>query len=493
MRQQGILMPISSIPSAYGIGTFGKESYRFVDFLERAGQTLWQILPLGPTGYGDSPYQSFSTFAGNPYFIDPELLIGDGLLTEEECKEYDFGTDAHSIDYEKIYLSRFKMLEKAFERGFQKIKKTAEYAGFVGQNADWLEDYALYMAVKDANGGICYAEWEDDIRLRKKTALLKYRKKYKRETDFYKFQQFLFRRQWMALKTYANEKGIEIVGDIPIYVAYDSADTWADPKLFQMDVKGYPTAVAGCPPDYFSETGQLWGNPLYDWEYHKKTDYAWWMRRFEYCYELYDVVRIDHFRGFDEYWAVPYGDPTAENGQWLKGPGYELFAVLKKQLGKKRIIAEDLGFMTGSVRRLVKRTGFPNMKILQFAMEASGKSEYLPYRYNSNCVVYTGTHDNDTTVGFIQQMGEKDLEFAKKYLHCKKDKKLCREMIRAGMSSVADMCIIPMQDWLELDNRSRINIPSTLGFNWKWRMDKDALTDKLAKEIRKMTRLYGRI
>lgn len=493
MRQQGILMPISSIPSPYGIGTFGEASYRFVDFLQEAGQTLWQILPLGATGYGDSPYQSFSTFAGNPYFIDLELLIREGYLEREECDACNFGKDEHSVDYEKLYFARFAVLRKAFGRGFEKVRKTVQYRSFVEENADWLEDYALYMAVKNSYGGLCFMEWDEDIRLRKKSALAKYRKELKEEIRFYQFQQYLFFTQWSALKRYANERGIEIVGDIPIYVAFDSADTWANPRLFQMDEKGYPTAVAGCPPDYFSETGQLWGNPLYDWDYHKKTGYAWWMRRFAYCYKLYDVVRIDHFRGFDEYWAVPYGDPTAEGGRWVKGPGYDLFAVLKKTLGRKRVIAEDLGFMTDSVRKLVKKTGFPNMKILQFAFEAGGESEYLPYRYDRNCVVYTGTHDNDTTVGFLLQMPEKDLRFAQKYLHCKKEKQLCREMIRAGMASVADTVIIPMQDWLELDNRARMNIPSTLGDNWKWRMDQNALSHKLAKRIYKMTKLYGRI
>ncbi|MBR1852924.1 MAG: 4-alpha-glucanotransferase [Lachnospiraceae bacterium] len=492
MRQQGILMPIASIPSAYGIGTFGKESYRFVDFLEKAGQTLWQILPLGPTGYGDSPYQTFSTFAGNPYFIDIEMLIEDGLLTPKECNPASFGEDPFSIDYEKMYFARFPLLRKAFERGFDTISGTESYAEFERDNAYWLEDYALYMAVKDSFGGVCYIEWPEDIRRRKKAALNRYRKELDEEVDFYKFQQYLFFTQWKALKQYANERNIEIVGDIPIYVAFDSADTWANPKLFQMDKQGYPTAVAGCPPDYFSETGQLWGNPLYNWSYHRETEYEWWMQRFAHCYELYDVVRIDHFRGFDEYWAVPYGEPTAVNGEWLKGPGYELFATLKKKLGKKRIIAEDLGFMTESVRKLVKRTGFPNMKILQFGFDSAGESEYLPHKYEHNCVVYTGTHDNDTTVGFIKQMRSKDLKFARKYLHCKNDKKLCREMIRAGIASVADLCIIPMQDWLELDNKARINIPSTLGENWKWRMDPEALTDELAKKIFKMTKLYGR-
>ena len=486
-------MPISSIPSMYGIGTFGEASYRFVDFLKKAGQTLWQILPLGPTGYGDSPYQSFSTFAGNPYFIDLEFLIRDGLLTREECDTCDFGNNPKFVDYEKIYLSRFGLLRKAYERGFKALKKKKEYAAFEEQNAHWLEDYSLYMAVKDSFGGVCFTEWDEDIRLRKKSAMTEYQKKLKKEIDFYKFQQYLFLTQWKALKAYANERGIEIVGDIPIYVAFDSADTWANPELFQMDKKGYPTGVAGCPPDYFSETGQLWGNPLYDWEYHQKTGYEWWMRRFAHCYELYDVVRIDHFRGFDEYWSVPYGDETAVGGKWLKGPGYDLFAALKKKLGKKKIIAEDLGFMTNSVRRLVKRTGFPNMKILLFAFEATGKSEYLPHLYDKNCVVYTGTHDNDTVVGFLNQMPKKDIRFAKKYLHCKDEKKLCREIIRAGVASVADTVIIPMQDWLELDNSARINIPSTLGDNWRWRMDADALSEKLAKRIYKMTKLYGRI
>lgn len=493
MRRQGILMPISSIPSSYGIGTFGKESYRFVDFLSKAGQRLWQILPLGPTGYGDSPYQSFSTFAGNPYFIDLELLIEAGYLTEEECDARDWGSYSESVDYERIYLSRFELLKKAYERGFAQIKKTEDYKTFEADNEFWLEDYALYMAVKDSFGGVCFVEWDEDIRLRQKAALREYKKQLAEEIRFYKFQQYLFHVQWSSLKTYANEKGIEIVGDIPIYVAFDSADTWANPKLFQMDEQGYPTAVAGCPPDYFSKTGQLWGNPLYDWDYHEETEYEWWMRRFAHCFKLYDVVRIDHFRGFDEYWAVPYGDLTAEGGKWIKGPGYDLFKTMRKKLGKKQVIAEDLGFMTKSVRRLVKRTGFPNMKILQFAFEAGGESEYLPHHYDHNCVVYTGTHDNDTMAGFLKQMPGKDIRFMKKYLHCKKDNKLCREVIRAGMASVADTVIIPMQDWLELDNEARINVPSTLGSNWKWRMNPEALTDKLAKRIYKLTKLYGRL
>jgi len=323
-RKQGVLLPVTSIPSRYGIGTFGKESYRFVDFLEKAGQKLWQILPLGPTGYGDSPYQSFSTFAGNPYLIDLELLIEDGYLTREECDACDFGTHPRFIDYEKQYLSRFAVLKKAFERGYRKLRREAEYVAFLEENRLWLEDYALYMAVKDSFGGVCFMEWDEEIRRRNKTALQKYRKLLAEEIHFYEFQQYLFMKQWLELKAYANQRGIEIVGDIPIYVAFDSADTWAHPELFQMDEKGYPIAVAGCPPDYFSETGQLWGNPLYRWDYHKETGYDWWMQRFAHCYQLYDVVRIDHFRGFHQFWAVPAGEKTAKNGKWLDGPGKKI-------------------------------------------------------------------------------------------------------------------------------------------------------------------------
>lgn len=493
MRKQGVLMPVTSIPSRYGIGTFGKESYRFVDFLEKAGQRLWQILPLGPTGYGDSPYQSFSTFAGNPYLIDLELLIEDGYLTREECDSYDFGDSPNDIDYEKMYLARFQVLRTAFERARRAgLTESEDYRRFAEHNAYWLGDYALYMAVKNSFGGVCFLEWKKEIRLRKKSALDKYRARLADEIAFYEFQQYLFETQWMALKAYANGKGIEIIGDIPIYVAFDSADTWANPQLFQLDEKGLPIGVAGCPPDCFTETGQLWGNPLYDWKVHRETGYEWWMQRFERCFELYDVVRVDHFRGFDEYWFVPYGDETAQFGHWEPGPGYELFRTMRQKLGKRKVIAEDLGFMTDSVRRLVKKTGFPNMKILLFAFDAWQNSEYLPYNYDRNCVVYTGTHDNDTVVGFLENMRRKDMKFAKKYLNCRKGQ-LCREMIRAGMSSVADTVIIPIQDWLELDNSARINLPSTIGTNWRWRVDAGMLDDQLAKEMYQMTRLYGRI
>lgn len=487
-------MPISAIPSPYGIGTFGKESYEFVDFLEKAGQKLWQILPLGPTGYGDSPYQSFSTFAGNPYYIDLELLIKEGYLTREECDEADFGDDPQYVDYEKIYFSRFLILKKAWKRAVEKgLEQSPPYLDFVEKNSFWLEDYALYMAVKNAYEGVCFFEWDEDIRLRREEALEECRRKYGEEIAFYRFQQYTFSNQWKALKRYANGKGIEIVGDIPIYVALDSADTWSNPELFLFDDEGRPVGVAGCPPDAFAITGQLWGNPLYDWEYHKQTEYAWWMQRIAYCYELYDVLRIDHFRGFDEYWFVPYGDETAEHGRWEKGPGYDLFRIMKEKLGDKKVIAEDLGFLTDSVVELVKKTGYPGMKILHFGFGAEQDSGYLPHHYTHNCVVYTGTHDNDTTKSWIASMTAEDKEFAKEYLNCPTNKGLCRAFIKAALASVADTAIIPMQDYLELGKEARFNIPSTVGINWKWRMEGDALTDELAWQIYQWTKIYGRL
>lgn len=344
MRKSGVLLPVSSIPSKYGIGTFSKQAYEFIDMLAQAGQRYWQILPLGPTGYGDSPYQSFSTFAGNPYYIDLETLVEEGLLTKEDCDRYDFGDNIEYIDYEKIYLSRFRVLRTAFENSH--IEQDEKFREFVHENGYWLDDYALYMAVKNSFDGVSFIEWDEDIKLRKEDALKSYRNKYKEEIVFYQFQQFLFAKQWSALKAYANEKEIQIIGDIPIYVAFDSADTWANPTLFQLDENLTPLAVAGCPPDSFSATGQLWGNPLYRWDYHKETDYEWWMKRIAYCFTLYDVVRIDHFRGFDEYYSIPYGDLTAEFGHWEKGPGYDIFQTMKEKLGKKAVIAEDLGFLT---------------------------------------------------------------------------------------------------------------------------------------------------
>ena len=491
MSKGGVLLPVSSIPSKYGIGTFSKQAYEFVDFLERAGQSFWQILPLGPTGYGDSPYQSFSTFAGNPYYIDLEELIKKGWLTKEECDACDFGSDDGYVDYEKIYLSRFRILKIAYERS--NIKEDKEFGEFKEDNAAWLEDYALYMAVKNSFHGISWIEWEEDIRLRKPEAMKAYKEKFADEIEFYQFQQFVFAVQWLALKAYANKKKISIIGDIPIYVAFDSADTWANPELFQLDESCTPTGVAGCPPDSFSATGQLWGNPLYKWEYHKETGYEWWMQRISYCYRLYDVVRIDHFRGFDEYYFIPYGDTTAEFGHWEKGPGYDIFKVMKEKIGKKPVIAEDLGFLTPSVISLVKKTGYPGMKILQFAFDSREESDYLPHNYSNNSVVYTGTHDNDTTMGWYGSLNRQDKAFAKRYLNIKAKKEIYWEFIRAALSSVADTAIIPVQDYLGLGSEARVNMPSTLGNNWKWRLRDGQLDDSLAERIREITKLYGRI
>ena len=490
MRKSGILMPIFSLPSEYGIGCFSKEAYRFVDFLEKAGQKLWQILPLGPTSFGDSPYQSFSTFAGNPYFIDLAELVERGWITRKELDKYDFGDTERYIDYEKLYKNRMAALRAAF--GNSHIETETGFQQFRAENTDWLPDYALFMAVKDVFHGASWDKWDEDIRLRKPEAMEKYRRTYGEEMQFYEFLQYLFAGQWRKLKSYANSKGIEIVGDLPIYVAFDSADTWACPELFQLDENLMPIGVAGCPPDAFSATGQLWGNPLYRWDYHKENDYEWWMRRFAYSFTLYDIVRIDHFRGFDEYYAIPYGDKTAEYGKWEEGPGYDLFRVMKNRLGKKQVIAEDLGFLTPSVLRLVKDTGYPGMKVLHFAFNAGGGSEYLPHNYVKNCVVYTGTHDNDTTLGWYRSMNRADRQFTREYLNIRRGQELNWVLIRAALSSVADTAIIPMQDYLGLGSEARINMPSTLGDNWKWRMYEEEASEELAMKIRAMTRLYGR-
>ena len=493
MRKCGILLPISCIPSRYGIGSFSKEAYRFIDFLYESGQTYWQILPLGPTGYGDSPYQSFSTFAGNPYYIDLDTLVEKGYLTKKDCDAYDFGGADDKIDYEKIYLARFKILYQAYENS--DIQNDPEFREYIIKNSFWLEDYALYMAVKDSYEGKSFIEWEEDIKKREPDAMCAYKEKYARKIAYYQFLQYEFSLQWSRLKQYANKKHVGIIGDIPIYVAFDSADTWASPELFQLDSQLRPIAVAGCPPDAFSETGQLWGNPLYHWPFHKKTNYAWWMLRMAYSFERYDVVRIDHFRGFDEYYAIPYGSLTAENGKWEAGPGYELFNKMQETIGDKSVIAEDLGILTNSVFELVKKTGFPGMKILQFAFDSSEENMYLPHNYEKNSIVYTGTHDNDTTLGWYGKLNEHDKNFAKEYLNIQNDTSppdIVWSFIRAALSSVSDVAIIPMQDYLELNENSRINMPSTLGDNWKWRMKSTDMSSYLAEKIKRMTKIYGR-
>ena len=491
MRESGVLLPVASLPSNYGIGCFSREAYEFVDQLKAGGQKNWQILPLGPTGYGDSPYQSFSTFAGNPYFIDLETLIKEGLLTREECDACDFGDNAEFIDYEKIYFSRFKILRKAFER----FVPDEEFETFAEENKAWLEDYALYMAIKNSLGGISWSQWPAELKRRVPEAMEEKKKELEEEIQFIRFQQYEFTKQWTRLKKYANDQGIRIIGDIPIYVAFDSADAWANPQLFQFDEECTPIAVAGCPPDAFAATGQLWGNPLYDWEYHEKTGFAWWIQRLEYCYKLYDVVRVDHFRGFDEYYAIPYGDKTAENGKWRKGPGLELFKAVKKAMGEMSIIAEDLGYLTDSVRQLVKDTGYPGMKVLQFAFDSREESDYLPHNYEHNCVVYTGTHDNNTILGWLDEMAPEDRLLAERYLDNRYTRKedMPWDFIRLAMASVADLAITPIQEFLCLGGEARINRPSTLGTNWKWRLLKGQITHEVTGKMYDMTKLYGRL
>lgn len=494
-RQCGVLLSISSLPSKYGIGCFSKSAYEFVDALKAAGQSCWQILPLGPTSYGDSPYQSFSTFAGNPYFISLEDLIEEGVLTKRECDKVEFGKDVSSVDYAKIYEGRTALLRKAYERS--RISENPEFQRFRQEQGWWLADYALFMAVKNRFGGAPWSEWAEDIRLRWQNALDYYREELYFDIEFQEYMQFKFREQWLKLKAYANEQGIRIIGDIPIYVAMDSADTWASPWLFKLDENNQPTQVAGCPPDGFSATGQLWGNPLYNWEVHRQSGFDWWVKRIAHCFELYDVVRIDHFRGFDEYYAIPFGDATAENGWWEKGPGIELFRTISKRLGRKEIIAEDLGYMTDSVKRLVEESGYPNMKVIEFAFDerdTGNASDYLPHNYPRNCVVYTGTHDNETLVGWFQDITALERKMVREYLNNfhDSDEMICKDLICLAMRSVADLCIIPMQDYMGLDNTARMNQPSTLGQNWKWRLKKRQFTKKLQKEMAELARRYGR-
>ena len=493
MRASGILLPVTSLPSPYGIGCFSKEAYEFVDQLEKGGEKYWQILPLGPTSYGDSPYQSFSTFAGNPYFISLKALVEEGVLTKEECEKVNWGKRADSVDYEKIYKGRYKLLRKAYENS--NISENQDYQRFVAENNWWLSDYALFMAVKDQFGGVEWTKWAEDIRLRWENAMDYYRRELYFDIEFQQYMQFKFYEQWMKLKSYANSKGIQIIGDIPIYVAMDSADAWAHPELFQLDQDNVPLAVAGCPPDGFSATGQLWGNPLYRWDYHRNTGYQWWISRMSYCFRLYDVVRIDHFRGFDEYYAIPYGDKTAENGVWKKGPGIDLFHTVKKELGDANIIAEDLGYLTESVMKLVEDTGYPGMKVLQFAFDSREESNYLPHNYPHNCVVYTGTHDNNTVRGWLDDMCEEDNALAEDYMNNADTPKDERpwEFIRLALGSVADLAVIPLQDYLCLGTEARINLPSTLGNNWKWRLVPGQVTDEMLEKMCHLNKLFGRL
>lgn len=494
-RASGILMHITSLPEAEGIGTFGKCAYDFVDFLKSADQTYWQILPIGPTGYGNSPYQAFSAFAGNPYLIDLKTLVDEGLLKKETYQQIcEIGNSFENVNFEEIVPHKMAALREAYEsaKAYQTVMKEMEK--FQKKNKSWLEDYSLFMAIKMSKGEVSWQEWEEPLKRREKKIIRRYKNELKEEINYWTFLQYIFYKQWIALKQYANAQGIKIIGDIPIYVAGDSSDTWSHPELFKLDKKGTPITVAGCPPDAFTEDGQLWGNPIYDWETLAQQDYDWWIQRIAQNALLYDVIRIDHFRGFESFWEVPYGEQTAKNGQWTKGPGIALFEAIKAQLGDVNIIAEDLGFMTDEVIALREGTGYPGMNILQFAFDPKDDSEYLPHHQVQNSVVYTGTHDNDTIVGWMMQKeNKKAFNFAKRYLRLTKKEGYHWGFIRGVWASPAHLAIVPMQDLLGLDNTARMNIPSTIGgMNWRWRMDKEAIHEGLSMKLKKLTKLYGR-
>ena len=492
MRKAGILMPISSLPSPYGIGTLGAAAREFADFLVQAGQSYWQILPVGPTSYGDSPYQAFSSYAGNPYFIDLDDLAADGLLLPDEYRDLDWGDNPEKVDYGLLYRNRYPVLRRAVDRLL--AGDLAEYRRFCREQEGWLGDYALFMALKFHYNGKPWDSWPDGVRLRQSAALDRAGAGLAEDVTFWKGVQFLFFRQWRALKKYVNDLGISIIGDLPIYVANDSVDVWADPQQFQMDKDCRPIEVSGCPPDGFTEDGQLWGNHLFDWEKMKKDGYSWWLRRVEHQFGFYDVLRLDHFRGFDEYYAIPAGAKTARKGRWRPGPGIDFFRALEKKLGKKEIIAEDLGFLTDSVRQLLKETGFPGMKVLEFAFDSRDTgSDYLPHCYDRHCVVYAGTHDNDTIMGWMENAPKEGVAYAKEYLRLTEAEGWHWGMMRSAWASPADLAMIQLQDVLGLGSETRMNTPSTTGKNWLWRVLPGRCTQKLAEKLRHDMKVYQRV
>ena len=490
MRKSGILMHITSLPGPYGLGTMGKAAYDFVDFLAAAGQSLWQILPLTPTGYGDSPYQSCSAFAGNEYLIDLPTLQQEGLLEPGEPEGFSWGQYPGRADFGLLYQSRRKVLALAYAR----FRPDGDYEVFCRENAHWLGDYALYMTLKDQFQGLPWYRWEEPLKHREPEALWQVRQSLREELDFYKFIQYQFCRQWNALRQYAKEKGIAILGDVPIYVPLDSCEVWCNPELFQLDENLTPTAVAGCPPDAFSDEGQLWGNPLYRWERHKADGYSWWIRRLSAAGRLYDGVRLDHFRGFESYWAVPYGNETAKNGKWEKGPGLDFIKAMEKALPEISFVAEDLGLLTPEVLQLREDSGLPGMKVLQFAFDSREPSEYLPYLHVRNSVCYTGTHDNMTTAQWLREAPEETVAYAREYMCLTEEEGLTWGVIRTAMGSVCDLCVVPMQDYLNLGGEARMNFPGTMSnANWTWRMAPGSCTPALAEKIYNLTALYGRL
>jgi len=489
MRKSGILMHVTSLPGPYGIGSMGKAAYEFVDFLYKAGQTYWQVLPLNPTGYGDSPYQSFSSFAGNHYLIDLDMLIQEQLLLQEEADAVCWSRDENRVDYGCLFDNRSKLLHLAYER----FRENDDYRRFVAENADWLEDYGLFMSLKEKYHGSPWYEWSVSLMKRLPGVICSMHQELQESVRFHYFLQYQFFRQWKALRSYANQRGIKIIGDVPIYVPLDSVDVWSAPELFQLDGNGRPTAVAGCPPDSFTAEGQLWGNPLYDWEKTKETGFAWWIRRLSAAAKMYDVVRLDHFRGFESYWAVPAGDKTAAGGAWKQGPGMSFVRVIQSALPDLEFIAEDLGYVTPEVRQLQEESGYPGMKVLQFAFDSRETSDYLPHTYPVNSVCYTGTHDNLTIVQWLQEAAPEDISLAKAYLGLNEEEGLAWGLIRGAMSSVSRLCIIQMQDYLELGASARMNFPGTLSAsNWTWRAREDFCTESLTKRIYEITKRYGR-
>ena len=491
-RKSGILLHISSLPSPYGVGTLGKEAYAFADFLSDAGQSCWQLLPLGPTSVYDSPYQSFSTYAGNPYFIDLDLLREAGLLEAADYADADFGDDPARVDFGKLYCNRYPVLRLAYERG--KRDNGEALRAFV-ESKPWLPDYALFMALKAHFNGVMWTQWPDaDIRMRKPEALARYREQLRDEIGFQTFMQYCFFTQWERLRAYVKEKGLRLIGDLPIYVPLDSADVWVSPQLFQLDGDLQPVRVAGVPPDYFSADGQLWGNPLYDWDAMRADGYRWWIDRVRAAGALYDVVRIDHFRGLASYWSVPAGEATARVGEWVPGPGLPFVRALTGALPSLSLIAEDLGFLTDDVMALLKDTGLPGMKVIQFAFDSREESDYLPHNYTPHCICYTGTHDNTTAAGWFDEAAPADVQKAIAYRGLNGEETYHYGLIRAGMSSVAELCMSQMQDYLGAGGDCRMNTPGTVGNgNWCYRLKKGELTQALANRIRAMTELYGRL
>ncbi len=491
MRRAGILLPLFSLPSPYGIGTMGQSARDFIDFLVKAGQSCWQVLPVGPTSFGDSPYQSFSSFAGNPYFIDLDDLAAEGLLSPEEYKTLDWG-DPRTVDYALLYQNRYPVLRKACQRLLE--NPPSDYEAFLAGNSFWLDNYALFMALKGSHGGQAWTQWEPELQRRDPDAMAKAEQKLADEIAFWQAVQYLFYHQWDSLKALANENGISIIGDLPIYVALDSADVWANPQLFQLDEHLVPTEVAGCPPDAFTADGQLWGNPLFNWERMAEDGYDWWMRRIDFQFRICDTLRIDHFRGFDEYYAIPYGDTTARNGRWKQGPGKDFFRILNEKLGPRSIIAEDLGYLTDSVRDLLAYTGYPGMKILQFGFDSrEPDSSYLPHCSPVNCVMYAGTHDNEPVAAWLDSITEEDRAYAAAYMRLTEAEGYCKGVARTIWSNTADLTILQIQDILGLGAKSRINTPSTIGCNWKWRLLPGQCSDALARELHRDMALYSRL